>query len=352
MLASLDVLGSIAAVGWPVLDRFRFGDSFAISPHGIFIAIGFGIGAWVFTKLAIQRGVPEDLANSVVFWSLIGAIVGARVGYVIAHVSEFDSPLEWFQVWRGGISLLGGIAGATIANAVNIRRQQYRFRFFQIADTVAPGLALGISIGRIGDLIIADHLGKPTSWLLAWQYRGGTIAPPFNCDEGFCTAQLQDGYVQTITREGGRLLDASGAVVAEGVGVHQAALYDMLLAGVLFGFLWWFIGKQRREGVVALTFGVWYGCMRLVEDSLRIDKRFGPLTGSQWTALTVATVAAAILVWFAATKRPGPTTPPRGSLRGGSSPPVDLDDAPDVGERPMPDADPASEPASEHPSSG
>ena len=354
MIASLDVLGPLAAVGWPVLDRFRIGDSFAISPHGVFIAIGFGIGAWVFTKLAIQRGVPEDLANSVVFWSLIGAIVGARVGYVIAHVSEFDSPLEWFQVWRGGISLLGGIAGATIANSVNIRRAQYRFRFFQIADTVAPALALGIAIGRIGDLIIADHLGKPTSWLLAWRYRGGTIAPPFRCDEGFCTAQLQDGYVQTITREGARLLDASGAVVAEGVGVHQAALYDLLLAGVLFGFLWWFIGKGRREGVVALTFGAWYGCMRLVEDSLRIDKRFGPLTGSQWTALAVATVAAAILVWFAVTRRPGPTTPPRGPLRGRPASPNGVEPDPDEGQDPRsePETEPAPHPASERQSSG
>jgi phosphatidylglycerol---prolipoprotein diacylglyceryl transferase len=324
------VITFFAAVGWPVVDRFRFGDTFAISPHGVFIAIGFAIGALVFMRLAVQRGVSEEAANSVVFWSLIGAIVGARVGYVIAHVSEFDNPLQWFEVWRGGISLLGGIAGATIANAISIRRHAYRFRFFQIADTVAPALALGIAIGRIGDLIIADHLGKPTSWLLAWQYRGGTIAPPFRCADGFCTAQLQDGYLQTITREAALLRDASGSVVAEGIGVHQTAMYDMLLAGVLFAFLWWFIRSPRREGVTALTFGVWYGSMRLLEDSLRIDKRFGPLTGSQWTALTVVLVGTAILTWFAVKGPPGPTTPPRGPLRRPRPDEGPTDDADDV----------------------
>jgi prolipoprotein diacylglyceryltransferase len=97
--------------------------------------------------------------------------------------------------------------------------------------------------------------------------------------------------------------------VAEGVGVHQTALYDMLLAGLLFAFLWWFIRSPRREGVVTLTFGLVYGCVRLLEDSLRIDKRFGPFTGSQWTALTVVIVSAALLVYWAVTKRPGPTTP-------------------------------------------
>ena len=197
---------SLASVGWPVLDRFRFGDSFAISPHGLGIAVGFMVGAWLFTKLAVRRGVPVEAANSVVFWSLIGAVVGARVAYVIAHVSEFESPLEWVQIWKGGISLLGGIAGATIANAVNIKRQAYRFRFFQIADAIVPGLALGISVGRIGDLIIGDHLGKPTSWLLAWTFEGGTLAPPFSCTPeiadtgGRCTAALQGTFTQTIDR--------------------------------------------------------------------------------------------------------------------------------------------------------
>ena len=310
------MLDTIAAVGWPVLDRFRFGDALAISPHGLGIAIGFMTGAWLFTKMAVRRGVPLDAANSIVVWSLIGAVVGSRVAYVIAHVSEFASPLDWFTIWKGGISLLGGIAGATIANAVNIKRQTYRFRFFQIADAIAPCLALGIAVGRIGDLIIGDHLGKPTSWLLAWTYEGGTLAPPFRCfahrgaDGTFCAADLQGDFEMTVDRAGAVLREGS-RVVAEGVGVHQTALYDMLLAGLLFAFLWWFIRSPRREGVVTLTFGLAYGCIRLLEDSLRIDKRFGPFTGSQWTALTVAIVATALLVYWAVTKRPGPTTPAR-----------------------------------------
>ena len=81
------------------------------------------------------------------------------------------------SIWRGGISLLGGIAGAVLINVPRFRR--YGYRFFQVADPGAVALALGIAIGRIGDLIIGDHLGKPTSWLLAWKYHGGTLAPPW-----------------------------------------------------------------------------------------------------------------------------------------------------------------------------
>ena len=305
------MLDTIASVGWPVLDRFRIGDSIEISPHGLGIAIGFLVGSWLLMRLAVQRGIPETLANSIVFWSVIGSLVGARVAYVIAHVSDFASPLDWLKIWEGGISLLGGIAGATIANAVNIKRQEYRFRFFQVADTIAPCLALGIAVGRIGDLIIGDHLGKPTSWLLAWTYEGGTLAPPFSCSGDACTATLHGGLTETIDRAGATLSDAAGKVLEHGIGVHQTALYDMLLAGILFTFLWWFIRSPRREGVVTLTFALSYGCIRLLEDSLRIDKRFGPLTGSQWTALAVAIVASGLLIYWAISPRPGPTTPGR-----------------------------------------
>lgn len=308
-------LPGLASVGWPVIDRFRIGDSFAISPHGLFIAIGFLLGAWLFARIGARRGISAEAANSIAFWSLIGAIVGARVGYVVGHWSEFaGSPVEVLYVWEGGISLIGGIVGATIANAVNIRR--YGLRFFQVADSIAPALAFGIAVGRIGDLIIADHLGKPTSWFLAWVYKGGTLSPPFTCVDDVCQAQLQDGYVQIVERGSVRLLDGAGNLVAQGVGVHQAALYDMLLAWALFAVLWWFSATDRREGTTALLFVTWYGCARLLEDSLRIDKRFGPLTGSQWTALTVVLVSLALLLMFAATKRPGPVT------RGRHAPPT------------------------------
>ncbi len=84
--------------------------------------------------------------------------------------------------------------------------------------------------------------------------------------------------------------------------------------------------RVRREGVLTLTFGVWYGTTRLVTDFLRIDKRFFGLTGSQWTALAVVLISAALLIWWAA--RPGPGSggedangPPEGRRTdGGASP--------------------------------
>jgi prolipoprotein diacylglyceryltransferase len=83
----------------------------------------------------------------------------------------------------------------------------------------------------------------------------------------------------------------------------RAATLFVLLSAVM-------MRVPRREGVLTLTFGLWYGVSRIVEDSLRIDIRFFGLTGSQWTALTVATICGGMLVWFAV--RPDPDAPSGG----------------------------------------
>jgi phosphatidylglycerol---prolipoprotein diacylglyceryl transferase len=304
----------LGAIGWPVLDRIRIGDTFAISPHGLGIAIGFLVGAVVLTRLAPSRGLDPDHISTMIFWALVGAVVGARLFYVIAHVSEFDNVGQMLAVWRGGISLLGGIAGAILVNVPLMRRHGYRF--FQVMDPAVIALALGIAIGRIGDLIIGDHLGKPTNWLLAWTYHGGTLAPPYVCRAGRCVADLLNGSQQIVfTRSAATLFGPQGQVIERGVGVHQTALYDIVSATLLFVLLWRMNARRRREGVLTLTFGVWYGLTRLVTDFLRIDKRFFGLTGSQWTAATVAVVSAAILAWWAWRTRAGPPPSPAGTER-------------------------------------
>lgn len=292
----------LAAIGWPVLDRIHLFGDLAVSPHGIGIAIGFLLGARILLREGPKRGVTVEHINTMVFWALIGTIIGARLFYVIAHFSEFDGLYDMLAIWRGGISLLGGIAGAILVNIPLMRR--YGYRFFQVMDGAVIGIAFGIMVGRIGDLVIGDHLGKPTSWLLAWTYEGGTLPGPFSLEAaGRWVADLPGGFMETITRQGATLVGPDG-VAAAGVGVHQTALYDMIGAAVLFVVLYRLSRRVRREGVLTLTFGAWYGTMRVITDFLRIDKRFFGMTGSQWTGLAVSVVCAvALLLWAIGSSR-------------------------------------------------
>ena len=317
----------LGAIGWPVLDRIHLFGDFAISPHGVGIAIGVLLGAWIWSVEGPKRGVTLDHINTMLFWVLIGAIIGARLFYVIAHWSEFDGIADALAIWNGGISLLGGIAGAVLINVPRIRR--YGYSFFQVVDGAVMGLAFGIAFGRIGDLIIGDHLGKPTSWLLAFQYEGGNLAG-FSCAAGTCSATLQGGKEMVISHAGATLSGPTGQILGEGIGVHQTALYDMFFATVLFLLLYVLSRKDRRLGVLTLTFGAYYGLTRVLEDSLRVDKRFFGLTGSQWTGLTVSVLCLITLaVWAIGSRRRPMAAPdepelePAGHVPDGSRPPSD-----------------------------
>jgi phosphatidylglycerol---prolipoprotein diacylglyceryl transferase len=314
----MDVL---AVIGWPVLDRIRLGP-LAVSPHGIGIAVGYLAGAWWMVREGRKRGLDDERVGSILLWALVGAIVGARFFYVLGHLDDYDSFRDMIAIWEGGISLVGGIFGA-MAFAYPIMRR-YGYRFLQVMDSAAIGLAFGIMIGRIGDLVIGDHLGKPTDFFLGWAYRGGILPGPWReVAPGQWTAPLEGGYSETLTREGARLFQGQ-ELVAQGPGIHQTALYDLFIAGALFLFLLWLNRRPRREGILILAFGIWYGAGRILTDFLRIDKTwlFG-LTGSQWAAVGVIAISLLVLLRFAL--RPLPATGEEEPARAGAAPD---DDAP------------------------
>lgn len=296
----------LASIGWKVIDRFHFGSRFAVSPHGLGIAAGFLAGSYVFTYEARKRGYPEESYNSIILWALIGTIIGARLGYVFTHLSEFKTVGDVLAIYRGGLSQLGGVVGAILVCYFVIRR--YRLPFLPGLDAAAIPIPLGVVIGRIGDLIIGDHLGKPTSWLLAFKYHGGVLNA-YDCTRvpGTCTIVLSGNRVETITAAKATLVSSTGQTIGQGVGVHQTALYDLLLTMGLVLLLVFLNRKARRTGVLFWTYAVWYGTGRIITDFLRVENRFLGLTGSQWTSIVVVAFGLFTLIRFAL--RPsGPVT--------------------------------------------
>jgi phosphatidylglycerol---prolipoprotein diacylglyceryl transferase len=301
----------LAAIGWHVLDRFHIGGSFAISPHGVGIAVGYLAGAFVLLHEGPKRGIPEDRVNSLVFWALIGAIVGARVGYVLSHLSEFHNVVDVLQVYKGGISLIGGIIGAVVAGYPIMRK--HRTGFLNTMDAASMPLALGIVIGRVGDLVIGDHLGKPTSWALAFQYHGGNLSG-YDCTllKQCILTGLPGGKQEVISSTAARILGPTGETISQGIGVHQTALYDFLSTMGLVLVLLFLIPRVKRTGILFMVFAIWYAGMRIITDFLREEVRFAGLTGSQWTSVAVVAVCTVTLIVLLTRKRepdPAPFSP-------------------------------------------
>lgn len=225
----------------------------------------------------------------------LGAVFGARFFYVINHWSEYGSIVEALKIWQGGLSLLGGITGAILFNVPYWRL--HGFGFFPVMDAAVPGIALGLIFGRIGDLIIADHLGKETTFFLGYK-----------CPD--------------VVRVG----ETVGSPCPPGAIVHQPALYDLLSVCVLLVVLLVLRRKDRYPGFLTAVFGLWYGIGRLVEDFLRVDKQILGLTGSQWTALGSALICAYILFLRRRAPRWGMGDMKDGTLHNAPEPIVNLDE--------------------------
>jgi phosphatidylglycerol---prolipoprotein diacylglyceryl transferase len=275
----------IDPLAWAIVPRIHLGP-LAISPHGIGIAAGYLIGAQFMVRRARRTGGPAetDIWNAL-FYALLGAIVGARIGYVLGHFSEVTDGgrdlLGVVKVYEGGISLLGGITGGILAALPHLRAR--RMGFWRCMDLAVPGAALGIFVGRFGDLIIGDHLGTPTSFALGWRCLG---------ESGGVSPSSAAAYMQALGQGDPPSLGCFALTL------HQTALYDLISTLALFGFLLLLRGREIRPGVLTLSFGVWYGSVRVVTDFLRVDKRYLGLTGSQILALAVVVVSLYLLARY------------------------------------------------------
>jgi phosphatidylglycerol:prolipoprotein diacylglycerol transferase len=99
-------------------------------------------------KRQLNRGT---LALDFGLWVVIGGILGGRIGYVLANWSVYSE--DWasvIRIWEGGLSFHGAVLGGLLVMilfAYLHRRNENPVPFWQLADVLTPGLALGIAFG-------------------------------------------------------------------------------------------------------------------------------------------------------------------------------------------------------------
>lgn len=254
---------TLAALGWKLVDQVG-----PFSPHGLGIAIGYVAGGSLGASRAERLyGIKKDHIWNALMWAVVGVIVGARLFYVAGHLGDYfpDDILGIFRIWEGGIVFYGGAIGGIIAGIPYLRRNG--IPVWHGLDSIAPGFPLGIIIGRLGDLVIGDHLGGPTNFFLGYRYQGGAL-PPGCSVAGF---------------------DPSPTVSCPAIGdvVHQTALYDFLSVLIIFPVVLWIARPRRPDGFVFTMMASWYALGRLVSDFARPAATYGGLRGTQWVSVAI-----------------------------------------------------------------
>ena len=133
----------------PILYTIPILGGIKVFGYGLMLFLAFLGSMHLATWRCRREKLNPDVMGDVALWVFVGGLLGARLFYVIQYWGVRIHNLgDVFKIWEGGIVLYGSILGGTAAFLLywTVRR----FPLLPMLDAVAPALALGIALGRIG----------------------------------------------------------------------------------------------------------------------------------------------------------------------------------------------------------
>lgn len=243
--------------------------------YSLMILMGILVGQWVSSRLARERRENTDHVVGILVLAVPLGLIGARLYHVISAWGFYSQYPELIPaIWRGGIGIYGGIAGALLAFVIYCRWQ--KLSLLRWMDIGAPGLLIGQAIGRWGNYFNQELYGPPTD--LPWGI-------PID------KAHRLPGYESDSYKL-----------------FHPLFLYESLFNVVGFFILMWVnrrFGKKMANGDLALLYMVWYPLGRFWLEGLRLDSwMILGIATAQWVSGLVMLAAVIALLYR---KRPKQT---------------------------------------------
>lgn len=133
---------------------------FTITAYGLCLLLGAAL-ATLLTVWLSRCNIGADAALSMSLCAAAGALIGARLFYCLTMLSSIMVDLGGFsfllQPWQGGYNMYGALLGSFCGLA--IYAHVTRRSLSTLADLAAPGAALALAIGRLGEYFTSQGLG-------------------------------------------------------------------------------------------------------------------------------------------------------------------------------------------------
>ncbi len=261
-----------------------------ITGYGLMMMVGFLTGGWAIQRELRRRGLNEEYAADIVVAAVVGGIIGAKLWYVV--LTQDPGAL----ISRSGLVWYGGFIGGTAAVYLNGLRKRVPTRI--TCDLVAPALAVGYALGRVGCFLVQDDYGTPTS--LPWGMKFPEGLPPSTA------LRLNSDYGIPIP---------DGVNPLEVLAVHPTQLYEVAAMLVAFWALWHLRTHVRAAGWLFGAYLLFAGTERFLIEFIRAkDDRFlAGFTVAQLASIIIA--AAGVLLMARWAKRDQLTIPANSFLR-------------------------------------
>lgn len=223
-----------------MVEVFKIGH-YAIYLFGLTIVLGMIVGIYIMTKEAKRKGLNVDNLTDLAIYTIISAIVGARLYYVFAFNSKYylENPRDILALRDGGLSIQGALIFGILFALWYTKKKSISFG--KAADAFAPGIIMGQAIGRIG----CDVFGIPMDKAYFWGVKVNN--------------QL----------------------------LHPTQLYEALLDLLLFAYLWKTRNKIKYDGQLFIKYIIGFSIIRGIVEVFRVN----PIVVEPFTIAHVTSVA-------------------------------------------------------------
>jgi phosphatidylglycerol:prolipoprotein diacylglycerol transferase len=141
----------------PIL--FRIGD-WPVYSYGVLLALAYLAGLQLAVIRARRAGLDSARVMDLGIYIIIAALIGAKLMLIAVDFQYFRTqPRELLSLVRAGGVFYGGLIAAFFVAFWLLKR--YRLPVWTTADLIAPGIALGHIVGRLGCLLAGCCYGRP-----------------------------------------------------------------------------------------------------------------------------------------------------------------------------------------------
>jgi phosphatidylglycerol:prolipoprotein diacylglycerol transferase len=134
----------------------------AVHWYGIFMVAAIVGGVWYMLERGGELGESTDRLSTVALWTVVAAVVGARIVFVLANDPQWiwQDPMQIVRVWQGGLAYDGAVGLGILALWYQLREKPLVFN--KLADWLVPGMSIAIFMVRIGNIFNHEVLGRMT----------------------------------------------------------------------------------------------------------------------------------------------------------------------------------------------
>lgn len=265
--------------------------------YSLMFVIAFGLGWMIMKQIFVRENEPIEKLDSLFIYTVIGTLLGARLGHVIFYQSELfrEDPLSILLPIRtvpefeftGFAGLAShGAAIAIIISTYLFSKKVMKKPLLWLLDRVVVTVAAGAVFVRIGNFINSEIVGTVTQSKFGIQF-------------------LQDFYSKYDAIQITKINDYRAAYeaiatdpqfaefLAKVPAKHPAQLYESvsyIFVFILLYFLYWKTNARFKQGYLFGLFLILLWTIRFVVEFVKesqggIEKNLGYLSTGQWLSI-------------------------------------------------------------------